>query len=69
MLILVEDMSIILANRSAALFHLELYDLAISDIDLAIPNYPKKMLYKLKERKARSLLAKNELTLALQCFK
>lgn len=64
-----EDISIILANRSAALYHLELYDLVISDIDLAVVNYPKKMLYKLKERKARCLLAKKEFTDALQLFK
>lgn len=62
-------MSIILANRSAALYHMELYDLAISDIDLALPSYPKKMWYKLKERKARCLLAKEEFVAALESFK
>lgn len=64
-----EDVSIILANRSAALYHMELYDLAISDIDLALPSYPKKMWYKLKERKARCLLAKEEFVAALESFK
>lgn len=66
---LAEDVAVILANRSAALYHLKHYDLAIIDLDLAIPNYNKKMVYKLKERKAKCLLAKNEFAQALQYFK
>lgn len=63
------DVSIVLANRSAALYHLKLYDAALVDINLALPAYPKRMLYKLKERKARCLLAKNEFEAAFQMFK
>lgn len=62
-------MSIVLANRSAALYHMELYDLAIGDIDLAIPDYPQKMLHKLTERKARCFLAKEDFPQALELFK
>lgn len=63
------DVSIVLANRSAALYHLKLYDQALDDIELALPAYPKRLLYKLTERKARCLLAKNELVASLQWFK
>lgn len=66
---LAEDVAVILANRSAALYHLKHYDQALRDLDLAIPDYNKKMVYKLKERKAKCFLAKNEFAQALQYFK
>lgn len=58
-----------LANRSATLYHMELYDLAIADIDLALADYPRKMVHKLKERKAKCLLAKEDFPKALELFK
>ncbi|XP_052868960.1 SET and MYND domain-containing protein 4 [Anopheles cruzii] len=66
----VQEKAIILANRSAALYHLERYDLALKDIERALDHrYPKQMLYKLTERKARCYLAKKDHEAALECFK
>lgn len=46
-----------MGNRSACLYHLEYYDRAVQDIDEAfLINYPKQLVYKLQERKARCLL-------------
>ncbi|XP_019536792.2 SET and MYND domain-containing protein 4 [Aedes albopictus] len=64
------ERAIILANRSAALYHLEKYDQALKDIQRAIDhNYPKDLMYKLTERKARCYLGKKDHVKALQCFK
>lgn len=66
----VQEKSIILANRSAALYHLEKYDLALRDIQRALDHqYPKQMMYKLTERKARCYLAKKDHEAALEWFK
>lgn len=63
------DISIIFANRSAVLYHQEHYDACLKEIERAIEaNYPKDMMYKLKERKARCLLAKKCLREALKAF-
>ncbi|XP_055316538.1 SET and MYND domain-containing protein 4 [Sitodiplosis mosellana] len=64
-----EDFSILLANRSAALYHMEKFDHALQDIELAEENYPVTMLYKLKERTARCYLAKKCYEKALDAFK
>lgn len=64
-----EDFSILLANRSAALYHMQKYDLALQDIELAEENYPKEMMYKLKERSARCHLANKHYEKALNAFK
>lgn len=63
-----QDFSILLANRSAALYHMQKYDLALQDIELAEKNYPVEMLHKLKERSARCHLAKKNLERALKSF-
>ena len=48
-------LSLSFANRSAALFHMKLYNECIMDVDNALDhNYPKSMRYKLYERKGRS---------------
>uniref|UniRef100_A0AAG5D6P3 MYND-type domain-containing protein n=1 Tax=Anopheles atroparvus TaxID=41427 RepID=A0AAG5D6P3_ANOAO len=66
----VQEKSIILANRSAALYHLEKYDLALRDIQRALDHqYPDQMMYKLTERKARCFLAKKDYEAALDSFK
>lgn len=62
-------MSVALANRSAALYHMEDYDQALRDISLAMPNYPKYLSHKLYERKARCHLAKKDFEDALKAFK
>ncbi|XP_001865735.2 SET and MYND domain-containing protein 4 [Culex quinquefasciatus] len=64
------EKAIILANRSAALYHMEKYDLALKDIQRAIRlQYPKELMYKLTERKARCYLGKKDHVKALECFK
>lgn len=63
------DISIIFANRSAVLYHQAQYDAALKEIERAIEaKYPKDMLYKLKERKARCLLGKKSHIEALKAF-
>lgn len=64
-----KEFSILLANRSAALYHMERYDLALLDIELAEESYPAEMMYKLKERTARCYLAKKSYENALNSFK
>lgn len=63
-----QDIAIALANRSAALYHMEKYDLALQDIAIAEKRYPADMEHKLKERSARCHLAKKDLTRALKSF-
>lgn len=58
-----------LANRSAALYHMERYDHAMQDIELAEENYPAEMMFKLKERSARCFLAMKSYEKALNAFK
>lgn len=51
------------------MYHTEQYDAALKEIDRAIENkYPKDLMYKLKERKARCMLAKKNLEQALKAF-
>lgn len=68
-IILADDFGILLANRSAALYHMEKFDHALQDIELAEENYPTEMMYKLKERAARCHLAKKCYEKALFSFK
>lgn len=63
-----QDFAILLANRSAAFYHMEKYDHALQDIELAETNYPVEMMHKLKERSARCHLAKKDLDRALKSF-
>lgn len=65
-----EAFSIVLANRSAALYHMGEYKLALVDIDLAIDyGYPVNLTYKVLERKAKCLLALKKLKGAQQVFR
>jgi tetratricopeptide (TPR) repeat protein len=69
LLFVANDISIIFANRSAVLYHQQQYDASLKEIQRAIDTkYPKDMMYKLKERKARCLLAKKSLGDALKAF-
>lgn len=63
-----DQFAIALANRSAALYHLEKFSLALSDIELAEKGYPKENMYKLKERAARCHLANKNLEQAMKAF-
>ncbi|KAK2584344.1 hypothetical protein KPH14_006734 [Odynerus spinipes] len=52
------DLAVMLANRSAALYHLEQYQRCLDDIEEALKlGYPKELRYKLDERQARCFLA------------
>ncbi len=62
-------MSIVYANRSAVLYHMEDYDQALRDISLAMPHYPKNLSHKLYERKARCHLAQKDFDDAIKAFK
>ncbi|XP_050521268.1 SET and MYND domain-containing protein 4-like [Daktulosphaira vitifoliae] len=65
-----KQLSILYANRSACLYHLKFYDLAIADIQRAFEHeYPNELRYKVYERKAKCLLATNRLKSALESFK
>lgn len=50
------------------MYHLEDYDHALMDIELAETFYPRDLMYKLKERKARCFLAKKNYEKALKAF-
>lgn len=50
------DMATVLGNRSAVLYILKEYELAVDDIDAALPLFPKENLFKLVHRKAKCLL-------------
>lgn len=53
-----KDLAVSLANRSAVLFALKAYALALDDIKLALDSgYPKELRYKLLERKGKFLSA------------
>lgn len=64
------ELGIFLANRSAALHNLEMYDLALKDIEQAIRmGYPQELLYKLEERRARCHLALKNHPTAVEAFR
>lgn len=63
-------MGILYGNRSAALYHLEYYELALIDTEEAVKmGYPKELLHKLEDRRARCLLALKEHFKATDAFK
>jgi tetratricopeptide (TPR) repeat protein len=61
---------VILANRSAAFYHLNKFDLALRDCDEAINiGYPKHLRYKLEERRARCFLGLKSHANAIEAFR
>ncbi|XP_078044040.1 protein-lysine N-methyltransferase SMYD4 [Augochlora pura] len=65
-----EESGVILANRSATLYHLEYYDYALIDVHEAITvGYPKDMFYKIEERRARCLLGLKRHAEAVTAFR
>ncbi|RZF40765.1 hypothetical protein LSTR_LSTR011282 [Laodelphax striatellus] len=65
-----EELAVLYANRSAALYHLNEYQNAISDIESALKfNFPKELQYKVYDRKARCLLAQKRHRLAVDAFR
>ncbi|XP_012543048.1 SET and MYND domain-containing protein 4 [Monomorium pharaonis] len=64
------ELSVILANRSATLYHLEHHDYALEDIEEALQlGYPKDLFYKLEERRARCLLGLKRHDDAIEAFR
>lgn len=60
----------LLANRAAAFYHLDKFRLALSDCEEAIKiGYPKHLMYKLEERRARCLLGLKCHLKAIEAFK
>ena len=65
-----DELALGLANRSAALQFLRKYDLAITDIDLAIRyGYPTDVQYKLLDRKGKCYIHLGKKSEAIECFK
>lgn len=63
------ELSIILANRSACLHHLEEFNSSLLDIETSLKhNYPKNLKYKVLDRKARCYLGKKNNEEALKAF-
>lgn len=59
-----------MANRSAALYHLERHKYALEDIEEASRlGYPKDLFYKLEERRARCLLGLKRYDEAVEAFR
>nr|XP_050866692.1 SET and MYND domain-containing protein 4-like [Vespula vulgaris] len=64
------DLSVILANRSAALYHMGQHERSLEDIGEAIRlNYPEELRYKIEERRARCFLALKMNTKAIEYFR
>lgn len=64
------ELAIILANRSAALYHMGRNELSLRDIKRALElGYPTEMEYKLRERQARCHLANKNAYEAMEAFK
>ncbi len=62
-------MSYVVANRSASLFFLKLYEACIEDINLAFSlGYPDDLAYKLNERKAKCYVQMGRHADAIACF-
>lgn len=64
------ERAIILANRSATLFHMEKYDETLIDVQRSIDlGYPKDLIYKLYERQARCYMVKKAYNSTIASFK
>ncbi|XP_011883193.1 PREDICTED: SET and MYND domain-containing protein 4 [Vollenhovia emeryi] len=64
------ELSVILANRSATLHHLEHHEYALEDIEEASRlGYPKDLLYKLEERRAKCFLGLKRHDEAVEAFR
>uniref|UniRef100_A0A1B6J8P5 Protein-lysine N-methyltransferase SMYD4 n=2 Tax=Homalodisca liturata TaxID=320908 RepID=A0A1B6J8P5_9HEMI len=65
-----EELSVLFANRSAALYHLKEYEAALQDIQSAFDfNYPSHLYYKVYDRKSRCFLALQQLKSARGAFR
>uniref|UniRef100_A0A146LER3 Protein-lysine N-methyltransferase SMYD4 n=1 Tax=Lygus hesperus TaxID=30085 RepID=A0A146LER3_LYGHE len=64
------EFSIIRANRSAALYHLQEYQAALTDIEMALAQgYPKHLHHKVLDRKAKCLMALKQNYTAIQALR
>ncbi|XP_053987959.1 SET and MYND domain-containing protein 4 [Hylaeus volcanicus] len=65
-----QELGVILANRSATLYYLERYNYALTDAAEAIRvGYPRELLYKIEERRAKCLLGLKRHAEAVQAFR
>lgn len=65
-----KEHSILRANRSAVLYELNEYELALNDIEKALKiGYPTDLLYKILDRKAKCLLALKQHQKAIKAFR
>ncbi|KZC10665.1 SET and MYND domain-containing protein 4 [Dufourea novaeangliae] len=65
-----EELGVILANRSATLYYLELHKYALIDAEEAIRvGYPKELFYKIQERRAKCLLGLKKHAEAMAAFR
>lgn len=65
-----KELSVALANRSAVLFSLKAYHLALDDVKLAMDcGYPEELTFKLLERKAKILMFFKQFESAHECYK
>lgn len=65
----VKDVAIILGNRSACLFHMKEYQIAINDIERAEKDFPSETVYKLLDRKAKCYVQIGNYCAALNAYK
>lgn len=64
-----DELSIVYANRSAALNHLEQYEDSLTDIRRCLSlGYPRNLRYKVYERRARCLLVLKRNQEAIKAF-
>jgi len=64
------ELAVLLANRSAVLFGLKAYHLALDDINLSFQvGYPDELAYKLYDRKAKCLIAFKQMADAGEAYK
>jgi len=65
-----KDLAVLLANRSAVLFSLKAYHLALDDIKLSFEmGYPDELAYKLYDRKAKCLITFRQMADAGEAYK
>ncbi|XP_063696192.1 SET and MYND domain-containing protein DDB_G0284059-like [Culicoides brevitarsis] len=63
-----QEVSVVLGNRSACLYHMKEYKLTIDDISRAERNFPRETVYKLVDRKAKCYLHLGNYMLALKFY-
>uniref|UniRef100_A0A336KZJ6 Protein-lysine N-methyltransferase SMYD4 n=1 Tax=Culicoides sonorensis TaxID=179676 RepID=A0A336KZJ6_CULSO len=63
-----KELAVILGNRSACLFHMKEYELAIADINRAENGFPSETIYKLIDRKSKCYMHLSDYTNAFMSY-